>query len=124
MKATIPGPRSSRKVLLKKILLVCGILSSLLYADTDILGGVLWKGYSFTAQPVSDLGAIGSPVRQLVVPLFIIYDMLFFVFALGVLGFAGRKRALRVLGGLLVAYGALNFVAIFTGALGRGRDIA
>jgi hypothetical protein len=100
--------------LLKKVLLVCGILSSLLYAGTDALGGVLWKGYSFAAQPVSDLSAIGSPVRPIVLPFFIVYDVLFFLFALGVLGFAGRKRTLCILGGLLVAYGALNFLAIFT----------
>ena len=60
------------------------------------------------------MSAIGSPVRPVVLPFFIVYDVLFFVFALGVLGFAGQKRAVRVLGGLLVAYGALNFVAIFT----------
>ncbi len=98
----------------RNVLLVCGILSSLLYAGIDALGGTLWKGYSFTSQPVSDLGAIGSPVRTVVFPLFILYDVLFMVFALGVLAFAGRKRAVRIVGGLLVGYGVVNFVAIFT----------
>ncbi len=100
--------------MVRKILLICGILSSLLYAGIDALGGTLWKGYSFINQPVSDLGAIGSPVRTVVFPLFIVYDVLFIVFALGVLAFADRKRALRILGGLLVGYGIVNFVAIFT----------
>ncbi len=98
----------------RKVLLICGILSSLLYAGIDALGGTLWKGYSFFNQPDSDLGAIGSPVRTVVFPLFIVYDVLFIAFALGVLAFAGRKRAVRVLGALLVGYGIVNFVAIFT----------
>lgn len=74
----------------------------------------MWKGYSFTSQPVSDLGAIGSPVRTLVFPLFIVYDVLFIAFAFGVWAFAGRKRAVRIVGVLLVGYGIINFVAIFT----------
>ncbi len=105
---------SEASEMLRKVLLICGILSSLLYACIDALGGTLWKGYSFINQPVSDLGAIGSPVRTVVFPLFIVYDVLFIAFALGVLAFAGRKRAVRVLGGLLVGYGIVNFVAIFT----------
>jgi hypothetical protein len=100
--------------MVRKVLLICGILSSLLYAGIDALGGMSWKGYSFTSQPVSDLGAIGSPVRTLVSPLFIVYDVLFIAFALGVWAFAGRKRAVRVVGGLLVGNGVLNFVAVFT----------
>jgi hypothetical protein len=115
MKTAISGSTgSSGKVLLKKVLLICGILSSLLYAGTDILGGMLWKGYSFTSQAVSDLSAIGAPSRPFVVPFFTIYDVLFIAFALGVWGLAGQKRALRSIGGLLVGLGVINFVAIFT----------
>ncbi len=100
--------------MVRNVLLICGILSSLLYAGIDALGGTLWKGYSFISQPVSDLSAIGSPVRANVLPLFIVYDVLFIAFALGVWAFAGRKRAVRVLGGLLVGYGVVNFLAYFT----------
>jgi hypothetical protein len=99
--------------LLKRVLLVCGILSSLLYAGTDILGGMLWQGYSFTAQPVSDLSAVGAPSRPFVVPLLVIYDVFFVAFAFGVWGSAGPKRALRFIGGLLLGLGVINFVAIF-----------
>ena len=104
-------PQAQKRV--RKVLLICGILSSLLYAGIDAIGGTLWKGYSFINQPVSDLGAIGSPVRTVVFPLFIVHDVLFIAFALRVLAFAGRKRAVRILGGLLVGYGVVNFVAIF-----------
>ena len=100
--------------MLKKVLLVCGVLSSLVYAVADILGGVIWKGYSFTSGAVSDLSAIGAPSRPFVVPLLVLYDMFFLAFALGVWGLAGQRRALRLIGGLLVGLGVINFVAIFT----------
>ncbi|HYA21589.1 MAG TPA: DUF998 domain-containing protein, partial [Thermoproteota archaeon] len=98
---------------MKKVLLVCGVLSSLVYAVADILGGVIWKGYSFTSGAVSDLSAIGAPSRPFVVPLFIVYDLLFFAFVLGLCELAGHRRALRFIGGLLVGLGIINFVAIF-----------
>ena len=99
--------------MVRKLLLICGILSSLLYAGIDVAGGMLWKGYTFSSQPVSDLTAIGSPVRAFVFPLFILYDVLFIAFALGA-WIANRKRVVRVVGGLLIAYGLVNFIAIFT----------
>jgi len=103
MKATIPGSTDPpRNVLLKKVLLVCGVLSSLLYVGTDILAGMLWKGYSFPDQAISELSAIGAPTRPLVAPLLTIYIVLLLAFGFGVWRSAGRNRALRVTGGLWI----------------------
>lgn len=96
----------------RKALLVCGILSSLLYVGTDVLGAMRYEGYSFTSQTISELAAIGSPVKPLVGPLFITYDVLVIAFGLGVWGAAGPKRALRVAAGLLIALGVIGFVAL------------
>ncbi len=92
----------------RKVLLICGILSSLLYVGTDILGGMLWEGYSFTSQAISELAAIGAPTRPLTAPLFFIYGPLVIAFGLGVWISAGRNRALRVTGGLLVGIGLIG----------------
>jgi hypothetical protein len=94
-------------------LLVCGILSSLVYAATLVLAPMLWEGYSSTSQTVSELFAIGAPSRPLVVPLFLAYDVLVIAFGLGVWGSAGGKRALRIVGGLLVAYGVIGLAGPF-----------
>jgi Protein of unknown function (DUF998) len=95
-------------------LLVCGILSSLLYAVTLVLAPMLWEDYSSTSQTVSELFAIGAPSRPLVVPLFLAYGFLVIAFGLGVWGSAGRKRAsVRVVGGLLVAYGFVGLAGPF-----------
>jgi len=45
--------------MVRKLLLICGILSSLLYVGTDILAAMLYEGYSYTSQSISELGAIG-----------------------------------------------------------------
>ena len=110
METIISGSGSSGKVLLKKVLLICGILSSLLYVGTDILGGMLWEGYSFTSQAISELAAIGAPTRPLAAPLFTIYAVLLVAFGLGVWGSAGRNRALRVTRGLLIGIGLIGLV--------------
>ena len=97
---------------LRRILLGCGILSSLLYVATDILGGLRYPGYSFTSQAISELGAVGAPSEAFVDPLFTIYNLLVLAFGIAVFREALRwNRALRVTGGLLVAYGALGFLA-------------
>ena len=96
MKTTISGSTVfSGKVSLKRILLICGILSSLLYVGTDILAAFLWKDYSYTSQTVSELIAIDAPTRPLVVPLFIMYSLLVYAFGVGVWQSSGQKRALR-----------------------------
>jgi len=108
VEATISGSGSSENVLLKKVLLICGILYLLLYVATDIIAGMLWDGYSFTSQAISELSAIGSPVRTLTVPLITICAVLLLAFALGVWMSAGRNRALRVTGGLLIIIGLVG----------------
>ncbi len=97
--------------MLRNLLLICGILASLLYVGTDILAGMLWEGYSFTHQAISELSAIGAPTRPLVVPLDLAYDVLVIAFGLGVWGYS-RKRALRFVGGLLVGMGAVGLVQV------------
>lgn len=104
-----------------KVLLVCGIVSSLLYVATTILGAVVWEGYSSTSQSISELSAIDAPSRPLVVPLMLTYSVLVIAFGLGVWGSAGQKRALRVVGGLLVGSGVIDLTAPFFSMQLRGE---
>jgi CubicO group peptidase (beta-lactamase class C family) len=94
----------------QRLLLACGVLSSLLYVVTDVLGGMRYRGYSFTSQAVSELMAIGAPSESFVDPLFIAYGVLALAFGVGVyLKGAGRSRALRIAGALLMGHAALGF---------------
>jgi hypothetical protein len=98
----------------RKALFVCGILSSLLYFTMIIfLGPMRWGSYSLRSYSVSELFAFGAPSRTLLVPLGIVYQVLVIAFGLGVWLSAGRNRALRVAGGLLVAYGVVGLAGPF-----------
>lgn len=98
-----------RGEVVQRALLWCGVLSSLLYAATDLLGGRRYPGYDVTSQVVSELMARGAPSESFVDPLFILYGLLVAAAGLGVLRAAAeRGAALRVAGALLIAYGVLG----------------
>src|SRR5689334_22090388 len=92
----------------RKILLVCGILSSLLYVAMNAIAAMLYDGYNSASQTVSELSAIGAPTRPLWLLLGIPYTVLATAFGWGVWVSADQNRPLRVVGGLMVAYGALG----------------
>jgi len=107
----------------RKGLLICGIVSSLVYVGLTILGAMQWEGYSSVSQSVSELSAIGAPSRPLVVPLFITYSVLVIAFGLGVWRSAGRKRNLRVVAGLLIAFGVVCLSGPLTPMHQRGAEV-
>ena len=103
----------TRNLMVRKVLLACGILAALLYVGSDILAAMLWEGYSYTSRSVSELRAIGAPTRSLLVPILFIYAVLEIAFGLGVREAAGRKRALRITGVLLIGLGVVDSSAPF-----------
>jgi len=94
----------------RKILLVCGVVSSLLYVAMTVFVAMQWPGYSSLSQTISELSAIGAPTRSLWVLPGAFYTVLVTAFGWGVWKSAGPVRALRIAGGLIVAYGALGLV--------------
>jgi hypothetical protein len=103
------SPDETDHSMLRKVLLACGIVSSLLYfIMVFFIGPMRWTGYSVRSFSVSELFAYGAPSRSLMVPLGIVYQLLMIAFAVGVLLSAGRKRALEVAGWFLFAYGVLG----------------
>ena len=55
--------------MVRKILLGCGIVSSVLYIVTDVLGTLRYEGYSYVDQEFSELTAQGAPTRDFMVAL-------------------------------------------------------
>jgi hypothetical protein len=90
------------------ILLVCGIISSVLYIGTDIFAATIYPGYSYTAQQVSELSALGAPTRPLWIAMTSVWTLLVVAFGIGVWRLAGLKRSLRITGLLLVAFGIIG----------------
>jgi len=96
--------------MLQKVLLGCGIVSSLFYTGMDVIGGTRWQEYSWFSQEFSQLSAIGAPSRTLHLVLNPIYSLLVIAFGLAIWWAAGQKRALRVVGGSLIVYALVSFV--------------
>ena len=54
---------------MRRALLLCGVISPLLYAVADTLAGVLSEGYSFRDQTISELGAVSYQLWYIVLAL-------------------------------------------------------
>ena len=92
----------------RKIALICGIVSSLLYAAMIWL--IRYEGYSLISRVPSELTAIGAPTRALWARLGWIYTVLVTAFGLGLWRSAGGKHPLRIAGGLILAYASLGLL--------------
>ena len=86
----------------KRFLLWSGIAAVILYVIGDLVSGLLYDGYSFRDQAVSELAAFGSPVRPLMVTVIMLHNALLAAFGAGVLWCATRK-SLRWAGISLIA---------------------
>jgi hypothetical protein len=93
---------------LRDLWLACGPLSSLLYAAMTLLLPPPWRGYVSASQTNSELSAVGAPTRPLWVVLAMVYTVLVVAFGCGVRMSAEANRRLRVVGTLIVIYGALG----------------
>lgn len=96
-----------------RLLLLCGILSSLLYAAMNIIVPLFYEGYSSVSQTISELSAIGAPTRALWVVLASFYTLLVTAFGWGVWTSAGGNRKLRVVGAVMIAYGLSGILWFF-----------
>lgn len=106
-----------------KFLLLCGILSPLLYIASDVGMAVVYEGYSYLHQTVSELNAIGAPTRGLSIGLGFAENVLLVSFGLGIWMAAARRRKLQLAAAALVTLGVFGFWAIpFASMQMRGTE--
>ena len=91
-----------------RVLLMAGIAAVVVYVIGDLLSALLYHGYSYLDQVISELSAFGSPVRPLMVTVILIHGLLVLAFGVGVLR-ASSRRSLSWVGGLLIAIGIVGF---------------
>ena len=96
------------RLMLNKVLLLCGILSSLMYIGMSILIPLQFPGYDSASQTISELSAIDAPTRKIWVAWGIVYTILVTAFGIGLLLSAGDNRKLRIVGILLIIYGIIG----------------
>jgi len=117
--AAVSAGRDARQEARRKTLLVCGIVSSLLYAV--MIWAIRYEGYNPVSQVPSELTAIGAPTQRLWMLLSPIYTLLVTAFGWGVRQSAGRNRHVQVVGGLILAFGSLGLLWPF--ALMHQREV-
>lgn len=88
-----------------RVLLVCGILSSITYAAMLVFVPMHWPSYDSASWTVSELSAIGAPTRTLWVSWGRLWTLLYVAFGVGVWQSAGHSRALRAVGATVVVAG-------------------
>ena len=101
-------PRARSDEAVRKALLVCGIVSSLLYGA--MVSVIRYEGYSLFSQVPSELAAIGAPTRWLWLWLGSIYTALVTAFGWGVWKTAGSSRGIRIVGATILGYGSLGLL--------------
>jgi hypothetical protein len=90
-----------------KLLLLSGIAAVAVYAIGDVVSGLLYDGYRWADQAISELSAFGSPVRPLMVSVIVVHNVLLLGFGIGILRVA-KRRSLHWIGILEV----VNFIVV------------
>lgn len=109
--ATVKETRS--QLSLPQFLLICGILSTIIWISTDIFAAIHYAGYSYKDQVPSELSAIGAPTQILWIVMLFVYNPLLVAFGIGVWKSAWIKSSLRITGLFLSFWGMLGFVWMF-----------
>lgn len=110
-----------------KAFIICGILAPIIYIATDLFAGMIYSGYDFSSQAISELSAIGAPTRALWIAMTFIFNPLLVAFGIGIYGTGDANRSLRITGFLVTVWGLLGFIWLFfpmnmRGAIGSSTD--
>jgi len=77
------------------LLLLCGLISTVLYVAIDVIDALNYPGYNYFAQAISEMSAIGAPTTTLLAPLYRGWSLLFVAFTAGVWIVGRNRSALR-----------------------------
>jgi hypothetical membrane protein len=86
-----------------RALILCGLLSTLLYVIVDLVGALNYPGYDYAAQAISEMSAVGAPTADLLAPIYRIWSLLFLAFAAGLWRHGRTRQPLRWTAGFLIA---------------------
>ena len=98
----------TKNSLIVRSFVACGLISSLVYLASDVVGALNYPRYDYAGQAISEMSAIGAPTKELLAPFYLVYSILFTLFAAGVWIAAGRRRALRWTAGFMLLLASLG----------------
>jgi hypothetical protein len=94
--------RRAGRAVQRSLLLAAVAAAVVVYVFGDVVAGLLYPGYSYRDQAISELSAFGSPVRPLMVAVVLSHNVVLLAFGIGLLRVAGR-RSVWWIGALQVA---------------------
>jgi hypothetical protein len=95
---------------MKRMLLLSGFLSSVIYVATDLVASLSYPGYSITGQNYSELLATGSPTRPWMLISAVLYNFLVACFAIAIWKTSQPSYKARVTGVIILGYAILSMV--------------
>lgn len=95
--------------MLRKFLLICGVLSSLWYVVINIVVPLQYPGYNMGSQTISELSAIDAPTRPMWTMLCIPYSLLLIAFGAGIWLAADHNKMLRLAAAVIVFDAVFGF---------------
>ena len=95
--------------MVRKSLLICGILSMLWYVAMNVIVPMQYPGYDIASQTVSELSAIDAPTRTFWFVLGIFYSVFFIAFGSGIWLSANENRKLRIVAAVIIFDAVLGF---------------
>ena len=108
----------------RKTLISAAVAAVVLYVVGDAFSTLLYDGYSYQDQAISELSAFGSPVRPLMVTVILTHNVLLLAFGVGVLRVARPRSALWWIGAVQVAEFVLVGIPTHTFWAMSSRDMA
>jgi len=101
----------------RRILLLAGAGATAVYVVSVILGGIIRPGFSHLSQAVSELIEIGAPNKNILNPLFLLYNLLTAGFGIGLYFYGSNgtdsRRIIVAASVVLVAEAVFGFVTVF-----------
>lgn len=94
-----------------RALLLCAVVSTLLYVLIDAVAAIRYEGYSYHSQTISELSAIGAPTRGFWLPFGFVYSVLVLLGGLGIVAAGRQLRAVRLVGVIVILIGVIGLVA-------------
>jgi hypothetical protein len=107
-----------------KFLLICGVLSSVIYVITDLLASWWYQGYRILDHNYSELLATGAPTRPVMLLVGVVYNLLVAAFAAGIWTTATPKRTAHITGTMVALFAVLSMVTpVFFQMDMRGAEV-
>jgi hypothetical protein len=96
---------------IENYLLMSGIVSVVLYIVATIIGSYAWPEYNSFSQSVSELIAVNAPSASIVIPMFLLYSLLVFIFGASILMSAKENKSLKFVAVFIVAKEIFGVIA-------------